>query len=57
MSVIRKKRKKKQTHRYREPSSGYQGEKGRHKQWDVKQAQGCIVPHEERSQYFVITVK
>ena len=59
--------KKKQTHRYREQTSGYQWGGGERKYWGglggsgryklLGQAQGCIVQHGEYSQYFVITVK
>ena len=60
--------KKKQTHRDREQTSGYQWgggegkgaiqvwESERYKQLGVRQAQGCIVQQGEFSQYFTITV-
>ena len=35
---------------------GKMGGTGRYKLLGIRQAQGCIVQHEEYSQYFVITV-
>ena len=54
------------THRYREPTSGYQwGErKGEVGDWEVQNTmhkinklQGYIVQHREYNQYFIITLK
>lgn len=58
--------KKKQTHRYKDKLVVTGGERGRRGRWglglgwrhrllSVSQAQGCIVPYGECSQYFVIT--
>ena len=56
--------KKKQTHKYREQTTGYQWGEGRgrrgvgsgkYKLLGVR-LQGCVVQHGEYSQYFVITV-
>ena len=48
--------KKKQTHRYREQTSGDQWGGGTYKLLGVRQAQRCIVQPGENSQYFIITV-
>ena len=56
--------KKKQTHRYKGQTSGYQWGgrntigvgSGRYKLLAIRQAQGCIVQYGEYRQYFVITV-
>ena len=59
--------KKKETHRYREKASypwlsmmgsgDYRGERQRDTNYWIKdRLQGCIVQHEEYSQYFVIIV-
>ena len=58
--------KKKQTHKYREETGGYQWKKGggaiselrseRYKLLGIREAQGCIVQQGEYSQYFVMTV-
>ena len=56
--------KKKQTHRYREQTSGYQWWEGQNRGRGVRgtdyyvqnKLQGYIVQHGECSQYFIITV-
>ena len=61
-------KKKKQTHRYREQTSGYQLGEGRVEGQDrgrelrgtnyyvQKKLQGCIVQNREYSQYFAVTI-
>ena len=60
--------KQKQTHRYREQTSGYQGERGWGSKtgaetyevqtimYKINKLQGYIVQHREYSQYFIITL-
>ena len=64
MSII----KQKQTHRYREQTSGYQGERGKGGKigaetykvqttmYKINKLQGYIAQHREYSQYFIITL-